>query len=84
MNMHLDLDELLFALVFLVFTLFLISVIPDLVGKLVIVVWLLLTLTFVVYILLTRDKERIYEDFTTWTECDPDKDGLPLTRDKHG
>ena len=56
--MHLDLDEILFALIFTLFSVFLISIVDGLILKLYLIGWLLSALAFAVYIVATRDKNK--------------------------
>jgi hypothetical protein len=67
--MHLDLDEILFALIFTLFTVFLISVVDGLLLKLGLVGWMASALAFAGYIIATRDNIKIREIQTTCICC---------------
>ena len=56
--MHLDLDEMLFAVIFVLFTAFLISIVDGLMLKLCFVGWTLSVLAFAIYIIISRKEEK--------------------------
>jgi ABC-type nickel/cobalt efflux system permease component RcnA len=55
--MHLDLDEMLFAIIFVLFTAFLISIVDGLMLKLCFVGLTLSVLAFAIFIIKTRDEK---------------------------
>ena len=76
--MHLDLDEILFALIFILFTVFLISIVDGLLLKLGLVGLMVSVLAFAGYIVATRDTVKIREIQTTCIRC-----GKRLTEEEY-
>jgi membrane protein implicated in regulation of membrane protease activity len=56
--MHLDIDEMAFAIIFVLFTAFLISIVEGLMLKLCFVGLTLSVLAFAIYIIKTRDEKH--------------------------
>ena len=54
--MHLGLDDILFALTFILFNTFLVSIVDGLLLKLCFAGWTLSVLAFATYIIITRDE----------------------------
>jgi hypothetical protein len=55
-TVHLGLDDILFALIFIIFNAFLVSIVDGLLLKLCFAGWTLSVLAFATYIIITRDE----------------------------
>lgn len=56
--MHLDLDEILFLLIFIIYNIFMINIVEGLITKLFFLYWIISVLCFAGYIILKRDNTK--------------------------
>lgn len=76
--MHLGLDDMVFALIFIIFNAFLVSIVDGLILKLCFAMWTISVLAFATYIVVTRDTIKICEIQVTCIRC-----GKRLTEEEY-
>jgi len=59
--MHVDLDEIIFAVIFLIFNAFMLSMVEGLMAKLFFLMWTIGVFCCAIYIVIKRDKKETDE-----------------------